>query len=170
MATIIPGSSATLKSTTAESQLHELCAYLEIGESIFSRNNPNAPVDNIVGNHFQNNGTYTANFTLPVQQLINAEGQIIYSATDYISNLIFTPGTGGTFKSSTAAGYLIEIVIYIQNLERNSTTNPENRNYVSGTFNSDSTIFSGSISLPIVMSLDDQGRVVYTAREYLVNP
>ncbi len=170
MATIIPGTNATIKSNTAEGQLHELCTYLEINEAIYSANNPTATIDNISSNHFQNSATFSANFSIPVQQTINADGQIVYSATDYLNSISFTPGSGGTFKSSTCAGYFIEVVIYLQNLERNPATNPENRNFISGTFNSDSTIFSGAISLPVTLSIDNSGRVVYTAKEYLVTP
>jgi hypothetical protein len=170
MATITPGSGATIKSNTAEGQLHELCTYLEINEALYSASNPTATIDNVTGNHLQNAATFSASFSIPVQQTINADGQIVYSATDYLNNLSFTSGSGGTFKSPTCAGYFIEVVIYLQNLEINFATNPEKRNYISGTFNSDSTVFSGAISLPITISIDNSGRVVYTAKEYLVNP
>lgn len=168
MARIQVGQNGTLNSTTVEGQLHELCAYLQIGETTVE-NNPNG-IDNLVGTHFQNSATFTGNFTIPVQQAINASGQVIYSAVDYLSNFQFFPGTEGTFKSNTCTGYFIEVVIYIQNLESNSTYNPDKRNYVTGTFNSDSTIFSGSINLPINVNIDENGGVVYTAKEYLLTP
>lgn len=168
MAKIKVGVDGTLKADSAEGQLQELCTYLQIGE-FNDVVNPNG-IDNIVGNHFQNTGTFSATFTIPVEQTINASGQVVYSAADYLTNFKFSPGTGGTFKSLTCAGYFVEVVIYIQNLEKNSALNPNNNNYVTATFNSDNTIFSGSINLPVKVSVDASGSVVYIAQEYLLTP
>ncbi len=165
MAVIQVGDNGTLRSRTAEGQLQEICAYLEIGETTVSLNS--SGIDNVVVTHFQNSATFTANFTIPVKQFINPGGQVVYAADDYLETLAFLPGQNGTFKSITCAGYFVELVIYMQNLERNPTTNPQNKNYITGTFNSDSTIFSGAINLPIELSIDERGRVVYTAKEYL---
>lgn len=168
MAKILVGADGTLKADSAEGQLQELCTCLQIGE-LNAEANPSG-IDNIVGNHFQNTGTFSATFTIPVEQTINAEGQVVYSAGDYLTNFQFSPGTGGTFKSLTCAGYFVEVVIYIQNLEKNLALNPNKSNYVTGTFNSDNTVFSGSIDLPVEVSVNASGSVVYTVQEYLLTP
>lgn len=168
MAKITVGTGGTLKADSVEGQLQELSTYLQIGE-FNALNNPNG-IDNIVGNHFQNTGTFSATFTIPVDQAISATGQVIYTANDYLTNFQFLPGTGGTFKSTTCAGCFVEAVIYTQLLERDSTLNPGKYNYVTGTFNSDSTVFSGSINLPVTVTVNESGSIVYTVQEYLLTP
>lgn len=166
MALITVGTGCTVKSNTVEGLLQELCTYLQIGE--FSAvNNPNT-INNIIGSHLQDSKVFSVNFSIPVKQNLNAQGQIVYSALDYLSDLSFTPGEGGTFKSQTCAGYFMEVIIFAQNLEQNTAKNPGKYNYVTGSFNSDSTIFSGSINLPVSVSIDLNGGVTYLADEYLV--
>lgn len=166
MATLTPGDGATIKSNTIEGVLQELCTYLQIGE--FSAiNNPNG-LNNIVGTHLQDSKGFTCNYTIPVRQELNTLGQIVYSAVDYLTDLTFTPGTGGTFKSTTCAGYLMEAIIYCQNLEQNVSKNPNRENNITGTFNSDSTVFSGTIDLPVSVSINAAGQIIYIADEYLL--
>ena len=166
MAKIDIGTDGTLKSDAAEGKLQELCTLLQMGE--FNLESNPTGIDNIVGNHFQNTETFSTTFTIPVEQTISADGHVVYATLDYLNAFPFSPGTNGTFKSTTCAGYFVEVVIYIQNLERSVVHNPDKINNVTGTFNSDSTVFSGSINLPVDVSIDDMGRVVYAAREYLL--
>ena len=168
MARVIPGTNGTIKALTIEGQLQEICMYLRLGQSS-STNNPNQ-IENVVSvSHSPDTLSFGASFSFGVNQLINNTGQITYSAVDYLTGLTFTPGENGTFKSTTAAGYFLEALIYAQNLERQATKNPTNRNGVSGTFNSDNTIFSGSLDLPILVSVEPTGEIKYTADEYLLD-
>lgn len=166
MAAITPGTGGTIKSVTVEGQLQELCLYLQIAENS-AISNPNQ-INNFSITHSPDTGSFTAAYTLPVQQSISASGQVIYSASDYLERLAFIAGNNGTFKSASAAGYFMEVVIHAQNLERQSVKNPTNRNGITGTFNSDSTVFSGSIDLPISISIESDGSIKYTASEYLL--
>lgn len=166
MATLTPGDGATIKSDTVEGVLHEICTLLQVYE-FSALNNPNA-LNNIIGQHLQDSKVFTCNYTIPVQQQLNALGQIVYSAVDYLSDLVFIPGTGGTFKSTTCAGYLMEAIIYCQNLEQNVAKNPNRENNITGSFNTDSTTFSGTIDLPVSVSINASGDVVYVANEYLL--
>ncbi len=166
MATVTPGNGATIKSDTIEGVLQEVCTYLQVFE-FNALNNPNG-LNNVIGNHLQDSKTFTCNYTIPVQQQLNSSGQIVYSAVDYLVDLVFTPGTGGTFKSTTCAGYLLEAIIYCQNLEKNTAKNPNNQNNISGSFNIDSATFSGTINLPISVSISSDGNVAYIADEYLL--
>lgn len=166
MATLTPGDGGTIRSNTIEGVLQELCTYLQIYE-FSALNNPNG-LNNIIGNHLQDSKQFTCNYTIPVKQELNTLGQIVYSAIDYLADLIFVPGTGGTFKSTTCAGYLMEAIIYCQNLEQNAAKNPNRENNITGTFNSDSTTFSGTINLPVSVNISAIGEVTYKADEYLL--
>lgn len=76
--------------------------------------------------------------------------------------------TNTALKSTTAEGLALEILMRLQALERTSAKNPDNRNFISGTYNSDTGVFSGSFSLPCDQVLDaTTGAVVVTAQEYL---
>lgn len=166
MAAITPGTNGSIKSATVEGQLQELCMYLQLKERS-SVNNP-TEVDNFSVTHAPDTGSMSASFTIPVQQTINSGGQVTYSASDYLTGLNFVAGEDGTFKSATAAGYFVEVVIYAQNLERQTAKNPTNRNGITGTFNSDSTLFSGVLDLPVSISIETDGSIKYTAEEYLL--
>lgn len=166
MATITPGNGATIKSNTIEGVLHEVCTYLQVFE-FDPTTNPNG-LNNVVASHLQDSKTFTCNYTIPVQQELNSSGQVVYSAVEYLTDLTFNPGTGGTFKSTTCAGYLLEAIIYCQNLEKNPAKNPNNNNNISGTFNIDRATFSGTIDLPILVSINSDGKVLYATDQYLL--
>lgn len=167
MASITAGTGGTIKSTTLEAQLQEICMLLQISEAT-PVNNPDQ-LDRISVSHDSDTSNFTATFNFPVEQTINPEGQINYSALDYLVDLDFSPGTGGTFKSNSLTGYLMEALIYAQNVERQAIRNPANRNGATGSFNSDSTIFTGSLSLPVLISVEPDGSIKYVADEYLLD-
>lgn len=166
MAAITPGTGGTIKSASAEGQLQELAMYLHLAEAT-PVNNP-AGVDNISVSHSPDTGSFGATFTIPVQQQLNGAGEVIYSANDYLTGLSFNAGSGGTFKNTSAAGYFIEIIIHTQNLERQPAKNSSNRNGVTGSFNLDNTVFSGSIDLPVEAAIQSDGSIKYTVQEYLL--
>jgi len=166
MANITVGSDATIKSTTAEGQLHECCALLEIGEYNAAKN-PNG-ADNIIGQHQQNQRLFSANFSIPLESKSDGEGRTFHEVAEYLSDFAFSPGSGGTFKSSNCAAYFVEVVVYIQNLEKDLTKNPGKIDNVSGRFDIDKGIFTGSINLPVTLSISTQGGVLYTADSYLL--
>lgn len=167
MATVTAGTGGTIKSTTLEAQLQESCMLLQILE-VTPANNPDQ-LDRISVAHDPDTNNFTATFNFPVEQTINDLGQINYSAPDYLTDTDFLPGTGGTFKSTTLAGYLMEALIYAQNIERQSIRNPTNRNGATGNFNSDSTLFTGSLSLPVLITVEPDGSIKYVADEYLLD-
>lgn len=167
MAAVTVGPGSTIKSDTLEGQLQEACMLLQSLETT-EANNP-TQIDRISVAHDPDTNTFTATFNFPVEQTINAVGQINYSAPEYLINPNFLVSPNGTFKSTTLPGYLMEVLIYTQNIERVSTKNPTNRNGATGTFNSDSTIFTGSLSLPVLVSIEPDGSIKYTADEYLLD-
>lgn len=72
-----------------------------------------------------------------------------------------------TLNGSTIEQQLIELVSRIQVLENNTTNNPNGQNFVTGSANTDTGVFSGTFNIPIDVSVDGSGNTVITANPYL---
>ena len=72
-----------------------------------------------------------------------------------------------TLQSTTAEGQLAELMAHIQNLEASDTANPNGENRVTGTYNTDTLAFNGTVNLPVTLALNAQGKPEFTAAEYL---
>jgi len=166
MAQVVVGTGSTLKATTLEGLLQECCTLLRMKE-LDPVHNPNNEA-RVSNSHNQADGIFNSSYNLLVNPTQNDSGQNVLAVPEYLTGLIFSPGTGGTFKSITCAGYLIELVMFAQNLERSTVKNPNKLNYVTGTYNSENNSFSGSITVPIITSINAEGGTVYTADEYLL--
>ena len=71
-------------------------------------------------------------------------------------------------KSLTAEQQLIELVNLIQILESDETINIDNRDFVSGTYDSNTRIFTANIRIPCRTYVDpNSGLTGYTAQPYL---
>lgn len=77
-----------------------------------------------------------------------------------------TPGTGGTLKSTTIEGTLLEVAVLLQQTEEAVTTDPipENVNVSFDTNDGTATI---SATLPITVAFDANGKPVITAAPYV---
>jgi hypothetical protein len=79
-----------------------------------------------------------------------------------------TPGTGGTLKSTTAEGVLVEALILQKINENDATKNPSTTiDNISVSIDLDTQILSGSWTLPVTRTITTTGRVEFTASEYL---
>jgi hypothetical protein len=166
MAIIVVGAGSSFKSSTAEGLLLEVITYLQNQEMNISTNSLNK--DFIKLSYSLDNMTATGSFSIPAVQSIDSSGQIIVSGSNYLENIVFSPGDGGTFKSSTLSQYFLEIVTYLQIKESNPSTNPQSENNIFSSYDADDKIFSGSVTLPLTISFDDSGHPVITAKEYLL--
>ncbi|MBD1899265.1 hypothetical protein NDI44_08675 [Trichocoleus sp. DQ-A3] len=76
--------------------------------------------------------------------------------------------TGDDLKATTAEGLALEALMKLQALERTPAKNPDNRNFVTGTYNSDTGVFSGTYSFPVIQTIDaTTGNLTLVADEYL---
>lgn len=167
MATITPGTGGTCKSSTAEGQLQEILSYICLRQAQ-TANNPGG-VTNVTGSHNQQTLTFAGTYRFTVNHAINGSGQLLLTAEPYLVGTNFQPGTGGTFKANTPEGYALEVLMYLQNLERNPSLNPQNRNFISGSYNSDTGRYEGSYSVPVIYSVDaGSGIINYGANPYLL--
>ncbi len=166
MTSITPGTGSTLKSVTAENALIELVTILKNGEANTTIN-PNKR--NYVTLDFNvNTGSVAISFNIPSIPAITPTGSIEITASEYLTNLGFSSGTGGTFKSSTAAQSLIEIASYLQSKESDTVSNAEGNNYTNFNYDGDNAIFSGSATIPFTVTLDTNGKPVINITEYLL--
>lgn len=72
-----------------------------------------------------------------------------------------------TIGATTAEGAALEVLMYLQSLERDTAKNPQGRNFVTGTYNSDTGIYSGTFSFPCTLALNPDGSIKLSADEYL---
>lgn len=70
-------------------------------------------------------------------------------------------------NATTAEGATLELLMYLQNKERDATANPQGRNFVTGTYNSDTGTYSGTYSFPCTLTINATGQIVLTADEYV---
>jgi len=167
MATVVPGTGGTIKSTTAEGQAHEILTFIGIAQRSLNTNPGEAT--NIAAQHDQQALIYSGTYQLSVSQAINSSGNLVLEAVPYLIGTGFQVGTGGTFKGNSPERYALEVLMYLQSLELNPVTNPQNRNFVTGTYNSDTGRYQGSFSIPMILAINAANGIVnYGANPYLL--
>ncbi len=167
MASVTPGTGGTIKSTTAEGQAHEILSFISLKQQSESTNP--GQVSNVLATHDQQALLFSGTYQFSVTQTIGAGGALTLTANTYLIGTAFQEGTGGTFAGNSPEKYALEVLMYLQNLERNPSLNPSNRNYITGTYNSDTGLYQGSFSLPVIMGIDAESGVVnYGADPYLL--
>ena len=77
--------------------------------------------------------------------------------------------SAAVLNGTTIEQQLIELVSRIQVLENSATNNPNGQNFVTGSANTDTGIFSGTFNIPIQVSVDGSGNTVITASTYLTD-
>ncbi len=166
MTVITIGTDSTFKSTTAEALLVEICTFLQ-NKELNTLSNPTSK-DYVQISYNLNDMTTGISFSIPAEQSIDATGQVLTTAIEYLQGVTFASGDGGTIKSTTLSQYFLEVVTFLQIKENNSTTNPQSINNISSTYDADEKLFSGSINLPITVNFDDAGHPMIIATEYLL--
>ncbi|MHC5718997.1 MAG: hypothetical protein ACYTX0_44765 [Nostoc sp.] len=166
MTTITPGTGGTLKSVKAESALVELVTFLKNAQADLTIN-PNK-FNYVTIDYNVNTGSVSISFNLPASTLITTIGTIEIIAPEYLTNLGFIAGSGGTFKNTTAAGCLIEIASFLQNKESDIVANPNSNNYTNFNYDGDNAIFGGTATIPCTVLIDANGKPVINVSEYLL--
>ncbi len=72
-----------------------------------------------------------------------------------------------TLASTTIEQQLIELVTRIQVLENNTANNPDGQNFVTGSANYDTGVFSGTFNIPFTVNVDGSGNPIINATAYL---
>lgn len=139
MASITPGSGATITATTAEKFLPAAIWLLQSLENDPIRN-PSV-INNVTSSMSDDNQSLTASISFFASVSDDSNGNAVFTALDYLTNPSGQPahwiaGTGGTIQSATIQGAILEIVRFIDNLENTSAKNPQAKKCVSYTITS----------------------------------
>lgn len=168
MAAIQTGTGGTFKTSTAEGRLIESICYLQLQEAITAQNTSGR--NGVSGEFSVEDLVFSGTYQLPTEQTISTDGTLLIVATSYLQNVAVDPGTGTpTFKSVTLERYVLEVLMFLQAVERDSARNPQNANNITGNYNSDTGLYSGTFSIPVALSLGSDGNPVFSAQEYLLN-
>ena len=168
MASIRPGTLGTFKASTAEGRALEIISFLQLQESDPAKN-PNE-VNAIVASIDFEDSYYRGSFTVPAEQSITINGLLTIAATPFLQGvLISAGGDDPTFKSAIPERYLLEVLMYLQGLERSSAHNPQSQNNIQGSYNSDSGLYQGTFQIPVTFALTDSGGLLAQAIPYLID-
>ncbi len=166
MANIAPGLGGTFKTSTAEGRALEVLMFVSLAEQQESTNPENQR--NIQGSVNTSERVFEGTYRLPASQTISPTGELTISAVSYLTGLPVNPGTDNpTFKSLRSEAYLLEVLMYLQFLERNPAKNTNRLNVITGTYNSDTEQYAGTFRLPIQVGLAPDGSISVTAIPYL---
>lgn len=166
MTQIDKGSNSTLKATSAEGQLAEVILLIQQLETNLIAN-PSSR-DAVSATADFNTLTFAGNFSIPCSQEISNTGQVVLVPTSYLLQTNFVGG-GGTIKSNSIEGYLLELFSFLQIREQVSAKNPNQENRVTGSYDSDEQLYSGSVSLSFDMQIDANGMPTIDVNEYLLD-
>ncbi len=163
MATITPGSGATIISPTLEGQIMECLVFMELAESDSSKN---PQIRDQVQVSWSNSTSFNASYTIAGTQAIDNTGRPSFTPTPYLTTT-FSAGSGGTFKSVTVEAYLLELLTRAEIWEGNSSKNTSSASNISGQFDTNTATWTWSIFLNTTLSLSGDGTARIVAKEYL---
>jgi len=164
MATITPGTGATINALTIEGQLFQLVHFINSAESIAGGDSNRFSLEK------SEDGILTSAFTLDGQFLYtSATGIYTDNATPYLASTTFTAGSPlGTIKGATLAQYFVDAISYALVWQKNVAKNPQKVTGVQMSFDFSTCTYSGNLSLPYASSLGAGGIVSESATEWLM--
>jgi hypothetical protein len=173
-----PGSNGTNQATTLEAGL---IADIRRAQS-FERDSLRNPssVNRITSSADDDSASFEARVNFPVTITTDSNGNVSIVPIDYFSvpsggQPHYVAGSGGTVKSSTIQGAILEQTILLKNLELNPATNPTNGNYITWSI-SNSTVggvgngtFNASYNnMPLEITIASNGGQTTTGKAYLL--
>ena len=161
---ITKGNGATINTDILEILLYSTIRFGQNNELNPAKNPTSA--NYITSSHNDDTQTFNASVIFPV----TLTGTTV-TASDYLTSVTYTLGSGGTFSSANWVQAIIELSIAQWKQEINGTKNPEGRYAVSWRVEgaNDGAKFNASYSLPTEWSLSADASWSQTAREYLID-
>lgn len=166
MTKIISDANSSLKSDSAENCLIELLTYLEINKNFIASTNIQSASTKL--SYVVDELLCKASFEVPAVQSLASNGEVRIIAQNVFNVSGWTLGTAGTFKSLNITQALLEISTFLQITEADKAKNPLEENRIISSFDLDDKTFSCEIELPIVLSVDGNGKTVLAIKEYLL--
>lgn len=168
MASLTPGSGATLKSTTLEAAFHEALSLAAILEQDPLKN-PQALSRIVMGLNVRT-GQVTGTFSFEVTPTTAADGSTSFPVVEYLQNTGYTKGTGGGLVSAGLCGAIVELAEKIQAKERLASKNPQGVNGVSGlNYGTETQIVNASFDYLVTGSVIAPGAYSCVAKIYLLD-
>lgn len=178
MATITPGTNATITANTIEAYLCGAIWLLQNLEADAARN-PSG-INNITSSISDDNRTLTGNCTFSGIVTSSATGQLIITCVDYLTTpsgqpAHYSPGTGGTINSATIQGAIFEAARTIDLLENDSSKNTQGLktiswNVTNGEIGSEgrAIINIGITNFPLTFAFNANGTQSLQGKNYLL--
>ncbi|MGL5508773.1 MAG: hypothetical protein ACRDB1_04095, partial [Microcoleaceae cyanobacterium] len=178
MAARIPGSQATNQSITLEAGLISDIRRAQTLERDSLRN-PSG-VNRISSTTDDDSASFEGRVTFPINIATEASGNITISAIDYFTvpangEPHYTAGSGGTVKSSTLQGAIIEQTVLLKKLELDPTKNTTNANYITWSISTNTvtglgngTFTANYTNMPLEVSIASNGAQTTTGKAYLL--
>jgi len=155
----------TLKATTKPGALLEVAHSLSNAEKAAST--PDNPVNNITITLDLEANTAALAATLPVAATLNAAGEVVIAAGDYLSGAApFNGGTGGDLKAVNMPAAFLETAQVVAGSEQAVAVNTPNNVTIS--MDLEAQIATITAGLPITTTIDaTTGKVIVTPTDYL---
>lgn len=109
--------------------------------------------------------TATIAATLPIAAALNSSGQVVVTASNYLSASAFNPGSGGDLHATNYPAAFLEVAQIVAGAEQAVATNQPNN--VTIAFDLEAGAAAISASLPISSSIDSSGKISVVASDYL---
>jgi hypothetical protein len=163
MATITPGTGATINAPTIEGQLFQLIHWINNAEAISGGDNNKFSLS-------KTDGLMESTFTLDGQLIyVPTTGKVNESPLPYLASQSFSAGTTlGTFKSTIFSEYFVDVLLYMITWQRNTIKNTQQIQAANLSFDFATAKYSGSLSLPFFSVLGVNGTITETAIEWLL--
>jgi hypothetical protein len=162
MTIVSSGAGETIKGITAEAkffQLIEHCQGLEAAN--------NNVTNYVTGNYDSDALIFTGDFTMPVK-FVGTGLSFAGKTESFLSDLSFTPGTGGQFTATNVLDYFLQVLSFILSTQNDQNKNPDKIENVTCNVNATNGIIKGNFTLPFTRIITDTG-ITITPKEYLLS-
>lgn len=162
----------TLGSSNLPAALFEIAGKLDAAETARNAAFPTlAPKQNITTTVDFGTKNIAIAATIPATFSPNASGSLVVDASDYLGSGFsgFTPGTGGTLKSTDIVSAFVELAQITSNAEKTITPIEDQPNNLQVTYDAETLTITVTASLPAVISFDANGAVLVIPVDYIDN-
>jgi hypothetical protein len=178
MATRTPGSGGTNQATTLEAGLIADIRRAQTLERDPLRNPSN--VNRVTSSSDDDSASFEARVNFPITITTDASGNVSIVPIDYFTvpsggQPHYVAGSGGTIKSSTIQGAILEQTMMLKNLELDPAKNPTNGNYITwsianGTVGGvgNGTFTANYNNMPLEITLTQNGGQTEIGKAYLL--
>jgi hypothetical protein len=162
MTVLNTGTGATLKATTYEGAIEELCARIAAAQDTTANNPQNIKAVTFTTDSRTNQTSYE--FSLPLIVAVSGNSRS-FTASDYLTGVTYSSGTGALTGGNMLQD-LVNLLFDLQKLEKDPIANPTQADRL--TLNIDEEwVLTASLNLQTNAVINASGKREYTAIAYL---